>query len=173
VIASIHTVVEVSQATWNSNGDTQLPGGFSRGSGGGIVVITSTGDHYYVCGVHNLSGMKGRITVNPATGVGPNTDPTPVSFSLAQNYPNPFNPSTEIGFSLARTSYTEIAIYDALGRLVKTLVAGTLPAGQHSTAWDGTDEKGGAAGTGAYFIVMSAGENGRDYFASSRVLLIR
>ena len=61
-IAGIHNVVEVSQTTWNANGNTQLPGGFSRGFGGGMVVITTTGIHYYVCSPHASVGMKGTIT---------------------------------------------------------------------------------------------------------------
>lgn len=64
-LASIHNAVEVSQATWNSNGTTPLPGGFALPLGGGTVVLTSTGTHWYVCQPHALSGMKGRITVDP------------------------------------------------------------------------------------------------------------
>lgn len=180
-----HNVSEVSQSTWELNGTAPLAGGFYAGFGGDTVTGLAAGTHYYVCPPHVESGMKGRIIVNPATGVGPEAGPdagsgagpgagrAPAAFSLAQNYPNPFNPSTAIGFSLARTGYAEVTVYDALGRPVKTLVAGTLPAGQHTTAWDGTDAKGEAAGSGAYFIVMSAGENGRDYFGTSRILLIR
>jgi len=172
-IGGTHTVVEVSQTTWNANGNTQLPGGFSRGSGGGTVVITTTGVHYYVCGVHNLSGMKGTITVNPVTDVQPVSDRTPARFSLAQNYPNPFNPSTAIGFSITRTSFTEIAVYDGIGRRVKTLVSETLPAGEFSAVWDGSDDKGSPAGSGPYFIRMSARNDEKDYFAVRKILLVR
>ena len=172
-IGGTHTVVEVSQTTWNANGNTQLPGGFSRGSGGGTVVITTTGVHYYVCGVHNLSGMKGTITVNPVTDVQPVTDRTPSRFSLSRNYPNPFNPSTAIGFSIMRTSFTEIAVYDGIGRRVKTLVSETLPAGEFSAVWDGSDEKGSAAGSGPYFIRMTAENDVKDYFTVRKILLVR
>ncbi len=172
-IASIHTVREVSQATWNANGNTQLPGGFSRPAGGGIVVITTEGLHYYVCSNHNISGMKGTITVNPVTDVEPVTDRTPAGFSLTRNYPNPFNPSTALAFSIARTSYTEIAVYDGIGRHVKTLVSREFSPGEYSVTWDGSDEDGAPAGSGPYFLRMSAQNDGKDFFTVRKLLLVR
>jgi len=172
-ISNTHNAVEVSQATWNTSGTSPLAGGFSFGVGSHTLTGLTAGTHYYVCQPHVGFGMKGTIVVNPVTGVDDIVTLVPQRFELGQNYPNPFNPSTSISFSVAQTSYTEIAVYDALGRLMKTLVAGTVTAGGHETTWDGTDEKGEAAGTGAYFIVMSAGENARDYFGTTRVLLIR
>lgn len=64
----IHNALEVSQATWNANGTTPLPG-FSVDFGGGIVTGLTTGDHYYICVPHSSLGMKGKIIVNPATGI--------------------------------------------------------------------------------------------------------
>jgi plastocyanin len=64
-VDAIHVPQEVSQATWNANGTTALPGGFSLPGGGGRVVLTTVGTHYYVCVPHVLFGMKGTITVNP------------------------------------------------------------------------------------------------------------
>src|SRR5436190_1268984 len=68
-LASVHNAVEVSQATWNANGTTALPGGFSVPFGGGMArpPQLSAGIHYYVCQAHASSGMKGTITVCSAT----------------------------------------------------------------------------------------------------------
>ena len=33
-------------------------------------------------------------------------------------------------------------MYDASGRLVRTLLTGVSPAGQHVVTWDGTDQSG-------------------------------
>lgn len=63
-----HNVVEVSQATWSSNGNTSN-GGFSLGFGGGTVNLTSAGTFYYVCQPHASMGMKGVIIVTAANGV--------------------------------------------------------------------------------------------------------
>src|SRR5215831_2615330 len=61
VLESIHNVVEVNQATWDANGFTPLPGGFSDPFGGGLVPASklTAGIHWYVCGVHASFGMKG------------------------------------------------------------------------------------------------------------------
>ena len=85
-LASNHNAVEVSQSTWNANGNTPLPG-FSVPFGGGQVVGLTTGTHFYVCSPHASGGMKGRIIVNNSTGIdSPETNP--VNFSI---YPNPTN----------------------------------------------------------------------------------
>ncbi|HYQ85642.1 MAG TPA: plastocyanin/azurin family copper-binding protein [Bacteroidota bacterium] len=65
VIAAMHDAVEVSKATWDVNGNTSN-GGFMVPFGGGTIVLTDTGTHYYVCEPHASIGMKGIIAVNPA-----------------------------------------------------------------------------------------------------------
>lgn len=70
-LETIHNAVEVSQATWNANGNTPLDGGFQVGFGGGQVTPQQleTGTHYYVCAPHALSGMKGTIIVQNVTRI--------------------------------------------------------------------------------------------------------
>jgi hypothetical protein len=67
------------------------------------------------------------------------------------NYPNPFNPTTEISFGLKEQGRVVIRIFDAGGRLVRTLVEGEMPAGDHSETWNGKDDHGRAAASGIYF----------------------
>ena len=71
VLEGSHNVVEVSQATWNANGNTALPGGFTLPFGGGELLAAQlpVGTHYYVCGPHAGSGMKGVIIVGTPTGI--------------------------------------------------------------------------------------------------------
>ncbi len=42
----------------------------------------------------------------------------PATFSLQQNYPNPFNPQTTIKFSLSKSAYVTLRIYDLTGKEV-------------------------------------------------------
>jgi len=75
----------------------------------------------------------------------------PVPLSLAQNTPNPFNPRTQISFAVNATgAHVSLAVYDVAGRLVRTLVDEYLPAGDHVTTWNGTNESGGKAESGVY-----------------------
>jgi flagellar hook assembly protein FlgD len=50
-----------------------------------------------------------------------------------------------------------VRIYDAAGRLVRTLVDGARPAGRYSELWDGLDSRGGAVASGIYFYRLDAG----------------
>jgi len=77
---------------------------------------------------------------------------TPNAAFLCQNYPNPFNPSTSIRFGLDRDEEVELAVFDAGGRLVKTILRGKVNVGIHEVKWDGTDEKGMAVASGIYFL---------------------
>jgi subtilisin family serine protease len=82
----------------------------------------------------------------------------PAAFSLAQNYPNPFNPKTVMAFGLPVTGQTTLEVYDIMGRKVKTLVDGVLPAGTHNVVWDGTDNHGTSVASGIYFYKLAHGE---------------
>lgn len=86
---------------------------------------------------------------------------------LEQNRPNPFNPRTAIRYSLAANGPAKLVIFDVQGRLVKTLVNSTQPAGPHEAVWDGTDDSGHAVGSGIYWSQLSAGD-----YRSSRKLVI-
>jgi hypothetical protein len=75
----------------------------------------------------------------------------PVQFSLGQNYPNPFNQSTVIGFTLAKSGFVSLSIYDILGRKVRTLVSEEMSSGNHSVLWNGTNDSGNDVASGIYF----------------------
>jgi len=54
------------------------------------------------------------------------TQPVATNYILDQNYPNPFNPSTNISFSIPQKSTVTLRVYDALGRVVSTLIDGQI-----------------------------------------------
>ncbi len=61
----------------------------------------------------------------------------PESFVLHQNYPNPFNPATNIGFSVPKSSFIKLIVYDNLGQEVRTLVNEQLNAGNYYFQFSG------------------------------------
>jgi hypothetical protein len=77
--------------------------------------------------------------------------------ALTSVYPNPFNPQTTVEYSMSARGRVRIAIYDARGSLVRSLVDQAMPAGKHSMTWDGVDETGHTVSSGIYFVRMIAG----------------
>jgi hypothetical protein len=55
----------------------------------------------------------------------------PIEYKLYGNYPNPFNPSTTIKFFIPVNGYVTLAVYDAAGREVSTLISEQITAGTH------------------------------------------
>ncbi|RMD98046.1 MAG: T9SS C-terminal target domain-containing protein, partial [Calditrichaeota bacterium] len=68
------------------------------------------------------------------------------------------NPGTTIRYRLATPGEVELAIYDVLGRRVRTLAQGKQEAGTHTAHWDGRDEQGQVVGTGIYLYRLQAGK---------------
>jgi hypothetical protein len=78
--------------------------------------------------------------------------------SLAQNEPNPFNPETTIRYTMTVPGNVLINIYDAGGRLVRSLVNGVKEAGSHNVTWNGVDNSGSPVSSGVYFYRLTAGK---------------
>ncbi len=82
---------------------------------------------------------------------------TPVAVRLLPAWPNPFNPVTTIGFELDMAGPASLRIYDASGRLVKTLTNGIFAAGLHEMVWNGTGDAGQSVSSGVYFCRFESG----------------
>lgn len=60
----------------------------------------------------------------------------PENFILRQNYPNPFNPATIISYSIRKSSFVELKVFDMLGREVQTLVSKEQSAGEYKVQFN-------------------------------------
>jgi hypothetical protein len=100
----------------------------------------------------NGSGVWRRPLSEMITSVDRLSSDIPAYFSLSKNYPNPFNPSTTIEFSVPQTGFVSLKIFNALGKVVSTLVDEELQPGSYWTKWDAS----GLAG-GVYFYRLEAG----------------
>jgi hypothetical protein len=77
----------------------------------------------------------------------------PTQFELDQNFPNPFNPSTNINYSVPKTSLVTIKVYDILGKEVAALVNEEKSAGNYSVQFSANSNMA----SGVYFYRMQAG----------------
>jgi hypothetical protein len=73
---------------------------------------------------------------------------------LGQSWPNPANGSTRIAFELGQAARVRLRIYDAAGRLVRTLADGNVAAGSHRRVWDGRDDARTPVASGIYFYEL-------------------
>jgi hypothetical protein len=100
---------------------------------------------------------------------GEQTANAPEGFVLKQNYPNPFNPTTTISYQLPSSGFVTLAVYDQLGREVRTLAAQTQSAGVHVAVWDGRDANGKQVASGLYLYRLQSGTS----VQSKQMLLVK
>jgi hypothetical protein len=80
------------------------------------------------------------------------TPVVPTVTRLLPSAPNPFQAATGIRFALKETGPVQVKVYGLDGRLVRTLVDETLPAGERTVQWDGRDDAGREVASGSYMI---------------------
>lgn len=89
---------------------------------------------------------------------------TPYRFALNPAYPNPFNAVTTVSFTLPRSGFAALALFDLAGREVARLAEGELGAGQHVFTVDASD-----LSAGVYILRLEAGAR----TASRKVALVK
>lgn len=87
---------------------------------------------------------------------------TPDRFALHQNFPNPFNPSTSISYELSKDGHVSVVIYDALGKIVQSLVNEQQQAGRYNIPFNASNLP-----SGIYFYTMKSGS-----FSSTKKMLL-
>ena len=125
------------------------PTGLATDSAGALYVSSDWTNHMIL-----------RVVAKPPVDTaireqGPNF---PYTFDLAQNFPNPFNTGTLISYTLDRASEVELDIYSLTGQRVVRLVGEFATAGAYEVVWDGLDDAGRNAASGAYLYRLRTGE---------------
>ncbi len=113
-----------------------------------IMTVQSHGDP----GVIQAGSLT--VTLEPV-GIAESGVP-PTAYQLTQNTPNPFAAATTISYQLPKASEVSLKIYDATGRVVRTLVDESRKAGYYTAYWDGRDAQGVEVPTGVYFYRFRA-----------------
>lgn len=127
-------------------------------------------DHFgnvYVTGSSDGIGSNSNIATikySQSTGINQISSSIPELFRLFQNYPNPFNPSTKINFEISKSSYTNLIVYDILGKAVLKLVDQQLQPGTYEV-----DFNGSGLNSGIYFYRLETGS----FSESRRMLLLK
>lgn len=95
-------------------------------------------------------------------GIEPISNEVPLGFSLAQNFPNPFNPNTKIQFSIPKSSFSKLTIFDVTGRVMAILVDEELKPGTYQVDWDASHRA-----SGIYYYKLEA-----DGFAETKKMVV-
>ena len=96
--------------------------------------------------------MSQYFGVNGITGV----EDAPTALSFARPSPNPAFGHVSLRFGLPKRSKVTLAIFDIMGRRVRTLVDGMRAPGWYDLTWDGGLESGQRAASGLYFVRFEA-----------------
>jgi hypothetical protein len=75
--------------------------------------------------------------------------------------------SLATNFEMDKPTIISIKIYDAAGRLIKTLANSRMPKGEHHIEWDRKDEQGNAVSAGIYILQFDA-----DIFSDRKKLTV-
>lgn len=155
--------------------DAALMGVREKAIAGQGILATVT---FRVLAEGNTSVTLGNVTARdkdnrPLVMNGAGNGLPPVSLpslsELRANVPNPFNPSTEFSFVLAKDGPVSLRVYSVRGELVRTLVDESMAAGPHSLTWNGLDDQGRQAASGAYVVRFIA----PDRTQSRQVMLLK
>ena len=109
---------------------------FVFGSDGAV-----TGEGWYIDDlslVVNFSDTEENQPVHPLT--------------LHAALPNPMTNTTTLRLDLPITTTAQVAVYDASGRHIRTIVAEPLDAGRHNFSWSGLDKNNAAVPAGIYWL---------------------
>jgi len=109
-----------------------------------------------------FNNQQGGFSENPL-GI-ENSSEHPVTDYKLQNYPNPFNNTTVINYDLPAATLVKLAVYNAKGELVKTLINAWQGKGLHST-----DFNANGLNSGVYFVKLS----GEKMNVNKKILLIK
>ncbi len=172
--------VNSKNGRWGSFLPNQLSGGLKRInvhdiSNGNIVASNSDADGIWPGGANTVNPHGSytnpiRMSLQDAPLL-IKIDGTsiPESFTLKQNYPNPFNPVTNIEFSIPKSGYASLKVYDGLGREVRELINELLEPGSYNVKFDAMSLSSGIY----YYTMIYTISHGSIFSSTKRLVLIR
>ena len=129
------------------------------------IVVTDLNNDTDVDIVASIIGL-GRVDwfENGPTGIEGNSKNIPFEYSLHQNFPNPFNPTTNIQFTIPKTEFVSLKIYNLLGQEISTLFSEKLKSGTYQYTLDAS-----SLASGVYLYHLQAGE----YVETKKMILLQ
>jgi hypothetical protein len=163
--------LRITAATTSGPVNTQIS--IYSPAGGAPVVSTTNDNVQYVCPTggrylwvvedssDNDAGTYDITFHGPwnASGVAPVETWDHTRVVVDAPCPNPFVSTATMAFSIPADLPVRLRVYDAGGRLVRTLADENLAAGRHRYVWDGRNNSGSEAASGVYYLALQAGRH--------------
>lgn len=129
------------------------------------ISVSLTGKVYVTGTSLGPSGYDiATVKYSQLTGIRSPSSDIPENYNLSQNYPNPFNPVTTIDYQLPVDGFTNIIIYDIMGREISRIVDEFQKAGKYTVTWDGSNYA-----SGTYFYRFTSA----DYSDTKKLILVK
>jgi len=110
----------------------------------------------------DLNWFPSRKAAWLLTDVERTTAGVPQTFELSQNYPNPFNPTTNLEYSISKSSNVVLEVFNVLGQSVAKLVDEHQTPGTYKTTFDAS-----RLSSGVYLYQLTA-----DDFVQTRKMVL-
>ena len=105
--------------------------------------------------------LRMAVRAFPNSEVNEKEQTVPSAFQLFPNYPNPFNGSTIIRYSVRRSGFVELSVWNSEGQRVATLVSEKQRPGTYTVRWNGLSATGKPVASGLYFCRLRLGKQSR------------
>jgi hypothetical protein len=134
----------------------------------GVYQITATNQKGPIC-IHPAY-YEYRVFCSPEPEV-EETPGTTTDWKLEQISSIPVGSSVTISYSVGgpASSFVNLAIFDASGRQVRSLVSGDQTSGHYQITWDGRDASGSSCPSGVYFVSLRS----QGFNATQRIVLVK
>lgn len=167
-------IAGASHLHWGANTEADLAGyrlykgtsaGFVPGPGNLVVALPDTGyvsaggaGNYYKLSAVDMHDNESQFALlGPGTTTDVGGGVRPQELSLASPRPNPASSQVLFSFALPEGGPVTLAIYDTEGRLMRTVSAGRMDAGEYHVPFDLHDDRGGRIPNGLYFVRLELG----------------
>jgi len=120
-------------------------------------------------GFYSVRFRKLGVSEMAPDGVMAKATPLVLEPRLYDAAPCPSRGRTVLRYQIPRPTHVTLKMYDASGRIVRTVLDSKRPAGVYSLAWDGRDQRGRVSPNGIYFCTMKAG----DYHSGKKLVISR
>jgi len=144
-------------ARWNGTSFGTLGSGTAQD----VFAVKATGACLFAGGAFVTAGGKASRHIGQWQDVVVGVGDAPFALALDSPVPSPSRGRMTLSFRLPESSPVRLDLVDVRGRLMATLVNGTLSAGPHQATWNGRDASGSPVASGVYFARLFDGHSAR------------